>query len=68
MKFSFLARDRERTVPIYILRAYAKMIVIKSYTKIKLTRAWSRAKNETFTVIRLIIVLIKEASTDIEYF
>jgi hypothetical protein len=44
VKVLFLARDRERTV------TYAKMILMKSFTKKKFTRAWSRAKNETFTV------------------
>ena len=49
MKVSFLARDRERTVLMYITDICQNDRTEKLYKK-KFTRAWSRAKNETFTV------------------
>jgi hypothetical protein len=49
VKVSFLARDRERTVPSPFL-TYTKMVVMKGKTK-KNSRSRSRAKNEIFTVL-----------------
>jgi hypothetical protein len=48
VKVSFLARDRERTVPMYITDICQNDHNEKSYKK-KFTRAWSRAKNKTLT-------------------
>jgi len=52
VKVWFLARDRERTAPMYITDICQNDRNEKLYKK-KFTRAWSRAKNETFTVIMI---------------
>ena len=52
VKVSFLARDCERIVPKYITDICQNDRSEKLYKKI-FTRAWSRAKNETFTVEKI---------------